>query len=63
MGDMADMIEEMCWAFDEPMDITCKYCGEDYLHWEDTEKGWRLYNEHDEPHECPHPPYMENWKP
>jgi len=30
----------------------CRYCGKGGLHWEIKEKGWRLCNNGNEPHEC-----------
>lgn len=31
---------------------SCRYCGEDNLHWVRTKNGWRLYNEDDIMHVC-----------
>jgi hypothetical protein len=53
MGDMADMITED-WGYDEYHDDegkTCKYCGENWLWWVKTDKGWRLRNQ-DGIHSC-----------
>ena len=34
------------------VEVECEYCGEDGLHWEETENGWRLFNRFDEKHSC-----------
>jgi len=36
----------------EPEDRTCKFCKVSGLHWEDTDSGWRLFDENDELHHC-----------
>lgn len=59
MGDMADWIVDNFviddWGEQED-GITCKYCGDNYLHWRNigTNKDpvWRLFNEHGERHKC-----------
>jgi len=40
-------------GFNEPPEeVTCIYCGEEGLHWEDTHDGWRLFDADYEPHKC-----------
>lgn len=50
VGDIADLydyvIDEGDWR------VTCKFCGKENLHWEETPAGWRLYTENDRPHNC-----------
>lgn len=55
MGDMAD------WIIDNGIDeliydnggfVSCKYCNEDYLHWENIDGKWRLANEKCVIHKC-----------
>jgi len=36
----------------QPTLKTCRCCGQPNLHWEETKKGWRLFND-DEIHHCP----------
>ena len=31
---------------------TCQYCGQGGLHWEHTERGWRLHDVNQEMHTC-----------
>lgn len=41
------------WRGDQPdEEITCQRCGEDGLHWEETDRGWRLFNEDGDRHTC-----------
>lgn len=52
-----DWIDD-CWEFEdfdfesEPNKV-CKYCGEKYLHWVETDKGWRLFKGNKQ-HDCKH---------
>ncbi len=57
MGDMADDAYDR--LFDdlefEEQGVTCQRCGEGGLHWEETDRGWRLYNEDGDRHTCESP--------
>lgn len=33
-------------------EIACKYCGEEGLHWEETDDGWRLFDYEGDQHVC-----------
>ncbi len=53
MGEMADYSLEQSDYFDFSYNniVECKYCKQDGLIWEETGKGWRLYDGNT-PHEC-----------
>jgi len=61
MGDMADYIIDS-WFWDDPDNpnplydlgglLTCKYCGEEGLHWEKHTRKWRLANANRKIHDC-----------
>jgi len=47
-----DWTEEEWHRDDTSNPITCKYCNETGLHWEKTEKGWRLFEDEGQMHSC-----------
>lgn len=58
MGEMADYYldhEDYFDGRDEERPIQCKYCGEHPLLWEETDKGWRLFDEMGDMHDCLRP--------
>ena len=63
MGDIADWMLDQAlishWddpAYDTVEDLprqkTCAYCNKPRLHWQMTEKGWRLFDENNNMHSC-----------
>lgn len=36
----------------ESLPISCKFCGEPYLHWEMSDNGWRLFYNDGRMHKC-----------
>ena len=37
---------------EEPLPVTCRYCGKNELHWVDTGEGWRLADVTNVVHAC-----------
>ena len=54
MGDIADWHVEQMDIPDENDDLnaSCKYCGESYLYWSETDSGWRLHDHYGKLHSC-----------
>lgn len=66
MGEMAEYHLEQALSCDEYSDgldfdmvprikvnyKTCKFCHIGSLHWEETKKGWRLFDDHGKIHNC-----------
>ena len=56
--DVAWEYEESCDGgdfYNYPRVIKCKYCGADGLHWKETKKGWRLFEDKKKQHVCKFP--------
>lgn len=50
---MSDAEEDYGWGDYELFYITCKYCHEEGLHWEELSNGkYRLFDDEDGPHIC-----------
>lgn len=49
-----DWIPDYDWwdgdGYDE--EVTCRYCGKEWLEWEQTEHGWRLFDANGDVHNC-----------
>ena len=53
MGEMADYyLESEPDDWEDEAGTTCRYCSEGNLWWEETSKGWRLFNEDGIVHTC-----------
>jgi hypothetical protein len=47
MGEIADMDADNFYSWDDEaydQTVTCKFCGEDGLYWEQVDGKWKLYN-------------------
>jgi hypothetical protein len=57
MGDMADRYSDYDAdpEWEEPCEVTCKYCKSEHLEWEMTPAGWRLFEADGELHQCTDP--------
>lgn len=49
MGDEADALEDQA-AFH--VGVSCERCGADGFHWEETFRGWRLFDDLNQLHSC-----------
>jgi len=43
---------QRCLMMREKDIIACKHCGETFLHWVNTDRGWRLFNVFNSQHNC-----------
>lgn len=49
---MKDYFDDYDPYDEDPYSVSCKHCGEDELYWEETDKGWRLFDFSGSPHVC-----------
>jgi hypothetical protein len=57
MGEIADMYRDMYYAGDwedEEEEVSCKFCYEGHLYWEQVDGKWRLIDYKNKEHICRH---------